>query len=210
MRQSRTKPSVNNLMICLFAVVCSVCNEFVPMDKLPNCPNCPIDTSKELECPFCGRVFTEQVQLELHLSNGWCKEMGEGKGQPYQRSGKLFKLLTGRELCSVFNNNHVAEKKKKKKREAVFSLANIHIFIKHSEKMLSDLAAASKASGGRFVLRGLPASGGCVFAGQGARGLAIAQRRELKQGTVKYDFVQDFDRTKKKKKQVHSIFPTNK
>ena len=84
--------------------------------------------------------------MEIHLTNGWCKHMNEAKGkaaaassaadlppigQPYLRSAKLFKLLTGRELSSVINNNnqlgnskkHAEAKKKKDK--AGFSFRNL-------------------------------------------------------------------------------------
>ena len=65
----------------------------------------------------------------------------------------------------------------------VFNVQNVFLFLKHSEKSLTDITERAKRR--KFVLRGVP-SNGCVFAGQGARGLAMTQRKDLRQvGTQK-------------------------
>ena len=73
-----------------YTCVCANCNQFVTFKQMTSgkgCEKCvaaakevgtgggAAEKAKEFECPYCGRVFKEQVQLEMHLCNGWCKEL---------------------------------------------------------------------------------------------------------------------------------------
>ena len=73
-----------------FTCVCANCNQFVTFKQMTSgkgCEKCvaaskevgtgggATEKAKEFECPYCGRVFKEQVQIEMHLCNGWCKEL---------------------------------------------------------------------------------------------------------------------------------------
>ena len=83
---------------------CTKCSSFVAFKNL-EAHKCAVDQDKLFECPFCERAFGRQVQLDLHLSNGWCKEMTwmlkmEYQTDSYQSSMLLrsqrLAVLTGR------------------------------------------------------------------------------------------------------------------
>ena len=61
---------------------------------------------KIFDCPYCGRSFEAQKQLDMHLSNGWCKEMRWLTDPSKEDSQKIFKVLTGKDTDpSIFEKS---------------------------------------------------------------------------------------------------------
>ena len=69
--------------------VCSICSETITIKNI-NSHGCKLTAKKHFECPFCTREFQMQAQLDVHLSNGWCKEMQKTKS--VEESRKVYKV----------------------------------------------------------------------------------------------------------------------
>ena len=69
--------------------VCSICSETISLKNI-NSHGCKLTAKKHFECPFCAREFQMQAQLDIHLSNGWCKEMQKTKS--VEESRKVYKV----------------------------------------------------------------------------------------------------------------------
>ena len=87
------------------SLVCSNCNAVVRQRDLEN-HSCTKKRPPQFDCPFCDRTFAHRNQLDLHLSNGWCKAMprwtaGRGSDNPpsLDDTAKMYKILTGLNLC---------------------------------------------------------------------------------------------------------------
>ena len=85
--------------------VCSICSETITLKNL-NTHGCKLSSKKHFDCPFCAREFQTQSQLDIHLSNGWCKEMQTTKS--IEESRKVYKvsffdplLITVHSICRV-------------------------------------------------------------------------------------------------------------
>ena len=84
------------------SLVCSNCNAVVRQRDLEN-HSCTKKRPPQFDCPFCDRSFANRNQLDLHLSNGWCKGMPrwtKGSDPPsLDDTAKMYNILTGLNLC---------------------------------------------------------------------------------------------------------------
>ena len=81
--------------------VCYGCSEVLSYKELDKC-KCKKSADfkkfkQKLDCPFCSRIFDAQKQLDIHLSNGWCKEMHWLSDPSKEDSRKIYKVLTGKD-----------------------------------------------------------------------------------------------------------------
>ena len=81
--------------------VCSICSETISLKNI-NSHGCKLTAKKHFECPFCAREFQMQAQLDIHLSNGWCKEMQKTKS--VEESRKVYKVRFECILGVIFIN----------------------------------------------------------------------------------------------------------
>ena len=56
-----------------YTFACTACSDFISFEQLEH-HRCNYQNI-QFDCPFCDQVFGHQEQLELHIANGWCKEM---------------------------------------------------------------------------------------------------------------------------------------
>ena len=145
-----------------YTCVCSVCNEFVAFGNLEG-HKCN-QLKKAFDCPFCDRNFGHQNQLELHLANGWCKEMPK-KNFSQQ---KLYKVLTGQDM----NRKSLDSKTK-------FNPNDRNLILKYSVSNLGNHKLHN-------LVKGLPSTG-TVYSGSRARGISSNLRKELRETGVKFE-----------------------
>ncbi len=138
---------------------------------------------KTFDCPFCKRPFEKQAQLDIHLSNGWCKEMKKHKLE----NRKVYKVLTGKDMTdpAFFEEKVVAVapqvpvanevKSKTSKAPKVFSVHDRRILDMFKNKMGTKLDHLDHVDN-----EDLPLSGN-VYHGWKSKGLSATLKKEMRE-----------------------------
>ena len=170
------------------SLVCSNCNAVVRQRDLEN-HSCTKKRPPQFDCPFCDRSFTHRNQLDLHLSNGWCKGMPtwtKGSEPPsLVDTAKMYKILTGLNLCDEQEKENFMPKPdedKKVKKTKAFSVSDKYL--------LGRVPPPAKAKDQRLnaepAIEGLPSTGS-VLCGDKSKGMNNHIRHEIRETGYTFD-----------------------
>ena len=172
------------------SLVCSNCNAVVRQRDLEN-HSCTKKRPPQFDCPFCDRSFANRNQLDLHLSNGWCKGMPrwtKGSDPPsLDDTAKMYNILTGLNLCDEQEKENFMPRPASEtaaaeaKKARVFSVSDRHLLGR-----LPPTKAKRQALSAEPAIEGLPSTGS-VLCGDKSKGMNNHIRHEIRETGYSFD-----------------------
>ena len=168
------------------SLVCSNCNAVVRQRDLEN-HSCTKKRPPQFDCPFCDRSFGYRNQLDLHLSNGWCKGMVQGTTHSLGDTAKMYKILTGLNLCDEQEKENFMPKpgaaSESAKKANVFTVSDKNLLGRLPPPPACRLLRLLNAEPG---IEGLPSTGS-VLCGEKSKGMNNHIRHEITQTGYHFD-----------------------
>ena len=168
------------------SLVCSNCNAVVRQRDLEN-HSCTKKRPPQFDCPFCDRSFGYRNQLDLHLSNGWCKGMVQGTTHSLGDTAKMYKILTGLNLCDEQEKENFMPKpgaaSESAKKANVFTVSDKNLLGRLPPPPACRLLRLLNAEPG---IEGLPSTGS-VLCGEKSKGMNNHIRHEISQTGYRFD-----------------------
>jgi hypothetical protein len=160
---------------------------------------CKTSGKKQFDCPHCGRVFNLQTQLDIHLCNGWCKEMRWLDKPSLEDSRKLYKVLTGKESdASMFGP--LEEKKaevvkptvvpSQPKKPKCFNVSDRQVLAMFSNESKLKKTTTNITT---TVLHDLPVTGS-IFCSHKARGISTSLKKELRESGYRWSLAAECEK----------------